>query len=327
MKASGLNRARFVASVVVAALGVGAMVGFVVHAGPAHVAEVLVRMRWAVAMAVALEGVRVVSETCGARALYGPGVPRGALVRAQLAGYALCYVLPAGRAVAEACKAAMLSPHLPRARVVGVALANQAMALVAVGMASSLCAVLAHTRLAGPLATVLVAHSAVTLGAGLVLLVTAARRMPPTGKGAALLAMLGSRVAQAAALLVLQRAAAPHADLLDGLTVWGLHLMGASVGDLALAQVGFTDGALVLGAAAAQLDAASALSVALAVRAAQMAWVGVGVAVGACGASPRRGTLVVLAKAASGASSEGSLPCPVCPALPQVRLSSSRASL
>ena len=95
----------------------------------------------------------------------------------------------------------------------------------------------------------------------------------------ALLAMLASRMAQAGTILVLVRAAAPHAVLLDGLTVWGLHLMGASVGDIALAQVGFTDGALVLGAAAAHLDAASALSVALAVRAAQLTWVAVGVVV------------------------------------------------
>ena len=321
-----MKRARFIVSLVVAMLGVAAMVGFVVHAGPSRVAGVLVRMRWAVAAAVAFEGVRVVSEAWGARALYGPSVPRPALVRAQLAGYALCYVLPAGRAVAEACKAAMLSPYLPRARVVGVGLANQAMALVAVGLASSLCAVVAEARLAGPLATVLSVHSAVTLGAGLLLLVTAARRMPATGKRAALLAMLASRVAQAGAILVLVRVAAAHAGALDGLTVWGLHLMGASVGDIALAQVGFTDGALVLGAAVAHLDAASALSVALAMRAAQLTWVAVGVAAGACGVSSRRATLVPLAQAASSASSEGSLPCDVCPGAPRECWSSSRAS-
>ena len=320
------KRARAIASLVVAVLGVAALVGFVVHAGPSHVAEVLVRMRWAVATAVVFEGVRVVAETWGARALYGPVVPRGALVRAQLAGYALCYVLPAGRAVAEACKAAMLSPCLPRARVVGVALANQAMALVAVGVASSGCAVVAHARLAGPLATVLSVHSAVTLGAGLLLLVTAARRMPASGKRVALVAMLASRAAQAGAVLVLVRAAAADAGVLDGLTVWGLHLMGASVGDLALAQIGFTDGALVLGAAAAHLDPASALSVALAVRAAQMTWVVVGALAGACGASSRRGTLVSLACPARGASSEGSLPCDVCPAPPRECWSPSRVS-
>jgi len=90
----------------------------------------------------------------------------------------------------------------------------------------------------------------------------------------------------------------------------GLHLMGASVGDVALAQLGFTDGALVLGAAAAHLDAASALSVALAVRAAQMTWVAVGVVVGACRLSPRQGTLVSLARRASGASSGGACHAP-----------------
>ena len=294
-----LARLRRVGSIAVAAFGVGAMVFFVVLAGPAHVATTLVRMRWALALAVAFEGARIVAETWGARALCGPDVPPRALARAQLAGYALCYVLPAGRTVAEACKAAMLSPHLPRARVIGVALANQAMALVAVGVASSGCAVVAHARFAGPLATVLVAHSAVTLGAGILLLSTTSRRMPARGKGVALLAMLTSRLAQAGSLLVLVRAAAPHTVALDGLTVWGLHLMGASVGDVALAQVGFTDGALVLGAAAAHLNAASALSVALAARAAQMAWVAVG-AVLACGLSSRQGTLEALAQGAGG---------------------------
>jgi hypothetical protein len=309
-----MKRARVLVSLAAAVLGVGALVAFVVHAGPSHVAEVLGRMRWAIAAAIAFEGARIVVELWGARALYGPTLPRRALVRAQLAGYALCYVLPAGRAVAEACKATMLATHLTRPRVVGVALANQAMALVAVGMASSACAVVADARRAGALAAVLTVHSVVTLAAGLVLLVTAARRMPPTGKGAALLAMLASRAAQAGGILVLVRAASPHAELLDGLTVWGLHLMGASVGDVALAQMGFTDGALLLGAAAAHLDAPGALSIALAVRVAQMAWVGVGVAAGACGLSSRWGTLGGLARAAGGASSEGSSPCSISPA-------------
>jgi hypothetical protein len=113
--------------------------------------------------------------------------------------------------------------------------------------------------------------------------------MPSTGKRLGLVAMLASRALQATSVLAVVRSASPASSLLDGVGVWGLHLIGASVGDIALAQVGFTDGALVLGAAAAHLDAACALSIALAVRLAQMVWVAVGV-VAACAPSPGRRT-------------------------------------
>lgn len=269
-----MNRARTVASALVAALGVAALVALLLHTGPARVAEVLGRMGGGIAVAAVLEGLRIASETWGARAMYGPGlVPRRSLLRAQLVGYALCYVLPVGRAVAEACKVPMLSPFVLRARVVGVALANQAMALLAVGFASAACLALTGAGCPRPLATVLGLHAAATLAVGAVLWALSARRMPPEGKRIALGSMLLSRALQAASVLAIVHAASPGAGVLDALRVWGLHLLGASAGDVALAQVGFTDGALVLGASAAHLDAASALSIALGVRLAQMTWV------------------------------------------------------
>jgi hypothetical protein len=193
--------------------------------------------------------------------------------------------LPAGRAAAEVCKGVLLSPHVPRGRVIGVALANQAMALLAVGIASAGCVALIGARCPRPLATVLVLHAAVTLAAGMGLWVWAAPRMPAEGKRTALASMLLSRVLQAASVFAVVRAASPASGLLDGCCVWGLHLLGASAGDAALAQIGFTDGALVLGASAAHLDAVAALSIALGVRLAQMTWVLLGAGV-ACVLSP-----------------------------------------
>jgi hypothetical protein len=270
----------------VAALGVAALVALLVHAGPARVADVLCRMRGGIAVAIVLEGLRIAAETWGARAMLGAArLPRRALARAQLVGYALCYVLPAGRAVAEACKVGLLSPYVSRARAVGVALANQAMALLAVGIASAGCVALIGSRCPRPLTMVLVVHAAVTLAAGGTLWVLSARRMPETGKRTALVSMLVSRALQAASVLAVVRAAAPGSGVLDACCVWGLHLLGASAGDVALAQVGFTDGALVLGAAAAHLDAVGALSIALGVRLAQMTWVVLG-AGAACVLSP-----------------------------------------
>ncbi len=276
-----MNRARAAASVLVAALGVAALVALLVHAGPGRVADAVCRMRGGIAAAILLEGLRIAAETWGARAMFGARhVPRRALARAQLLGYALCYVLPAGRAVAEACKAALLSPHVPRARVIGVALANQATALLAVGIASAVCIALTGSRCPHPLAVVLVLHAVVTLAAGLALCVLGARRMPAAGKRTAFASMLVSRALQAASVLAVVRAAAPGSRVLDACCVWGLHLLGASAGDVALAQVGFTDGALVLGAAAAHLDAVSALSIALGIRLAQLTWVVLGAGAG-----------------------------------------------
>jgi hypothetical protein len=165
---------------------------------------------------------------------------------------------------------------VPRARILGVALANQTMALCAVGIASAGCVALTGARCAHPLALALVLHAGVTLAAGAGLWVWAARRMPAEGKRVAFTTMLLSRALQAASVLAVVRAASPGAGLLDACCVWGLHLLGASVGDAALAQVGFTDGALVLGASAAHLDAVSALSIALGVRLAQITWVVLG---------------------------------------------------
>jgi hypothetical protein len=287
---------RLLAATLLAAAGASVAAAFVAHAGAARVADVLGRMGWGIAAAVVLEGARVVCETAGTRALQGtPRLPLRALARAQLAGYAVCYLLPAGRTVAEAVKAAMLARHAGRERVVGVALANQAMALVAVAIASGLCAAGATGRLAALLA----AHAAVTGATGLAILATAWRRMPAAGKRAALAGMLASRACQAGALAALLRAAAPGARPLDAVVLWGLHLVGASLGDVVPAQLGIADAALGLGAASAHLDVAAALAVASAARAAQLVWVCVGAAV-ACGMSSRQTTLGMLARGAGG---------------------------
>src|SRR5579883_3146315 len=147
-------------AVLTAAVGVALLGWLVARAGVAAFAAALARMPAAMLLVVVLEGARIVVETWGTRASLGPSrAPRGAVLRAQLVGYAVCYVAPLGRAVAEACKAWLLSARVPRGRAVGAALVNQGAALVAVGLASAACSGAGFTR-------VLALHAAATLVAG-----------------------------------------------------------------------------------------------------------------------------------------------------------------
>jgi hypothetical protein len=281
------------ASVASAALGVGIVVALVARTGGASVAAVLWRMPLAILIAVAVEGARIALETSGTRALLGaPQVPWRAVARAQLLGYAVCYITPLGRTAAEAYKAWFLAPYAARDRLVRAAVSNQAGALVAVAAGSLVCAWAAYAVSAPRLEGVLALHGLALLVPGGALLCFRRRASHRgSGKALAVATMLGSRALQAVSIAVLLEAAGAP-GLRPALVAWGAHLVGASLGDVAPAQLGFTDSAMLVVAPAAQTSAAVGLSVAVAMRLAQLLWVALAVAVHA-GSSWRNVTWAV----------------------------------
>jgi hypothetical protein len=263
-----VRRSTACASAAFAALGLGVVALLVARTGGASIAATLARMPAAILIAVAIEGVRIALETWGTRALLGsPRVP-------WRVGYAVCYVAPLGRTVAEACKAMLLSPHATRERLLRAAASNQAGALVAVGVASVVCALAAHALSASRAEAVLALHGLALLVPGAVLF-WVRRRGHRTGEGKVLgiATMLASRAMQAVSVALLVVAAGAPAGTCQVLLAWGAHLVGASLGDAAPAQLGFTDAAMLTVAPAAHVSAAAGLSVAVAMRVAQLFWV------------------------------------------------------
>src|SRR5262245_19644619 len=77
-----------------------------------------------------LAGGRIATEVLASRHLFGllkSRVPTGALVKAQLAGYAICNIFPVGRTASEAAKAGLLKSHASLPKTAAVAAIAQAL--------------------------------------------------------------------------------------------------------------------------------------------------------------------------------------------------------
>jgi hypothetical protein len=250
-----------------------------------------------VAPLVIIEGARLCVETWGARALYDRRPRLARLARAQLVGYAACYLLPVGRAVGEALKARILGREVGPARAAAVAWTIQVATLAAVGAttligafgalmlgARGIAAALTLLGVATSAAAVLV-HAAVVRPAPpwlarllprTVALATSMRSARPRASWPAHVAMAASRALQIVEVGALV-CVSPHGALLvRAVAGGGMHLLGASLGDVVPAQLGATDLALASGAPGLGVDAATAVAVAGVMRIAQLSWVVVG---------------------------------------------------
>jgi hypothetical protein len=240
---------------------------------------------------------RVACELIGTRIVLGPAaarLPARRLVRAQLLGQMLDVLMPAGRAAAEAAKAAMFSGHVgvPQAAAAGTALqlaalfANALMALAGyavsaqLGLPSALRVGLLSYAVA---MTVVVASVGLFAASGRVrawfervhVLHASMERFAellweaPSRLTGAVLAQLASRVLQALQLALTAVALGAKSSLAQGLLTQAVYLVGAALGDLVPGQIGTTDAAFVLAAPALGLTAVAAFSVTLAVHAVQ----------------------------------------------------------
>jgi uncharacterized membrane protein YbhN (UPF0104 family) len=290
------GRGRLVRLALLAA-GLALVAWLVRSAGAEQVLAALERAGPWLPLVVLLEAMMPVTDFVASRALVGVAAPvaPSSWVRASCLAYASSILLPAGRAAGEATRAATLAPTIGVARATAACTRLQAAVLLANGVAS---AVIMALVLAGRetelLAAALLGNAVVcaALGAALVLLLRneafktwLRARFPrlvgahaPAGMpadrapvGLAVLLSVFARAAQAAQYGVVVHAVGGVASPRAALAAQGIHLVGAAVGDAVPGQLGATEGAYRLFASVLHMGASQALSVALVVRAAQLA--------------------------------------------------------
>lgn len=262
------------------------------------------------ALAVLLEGARIVCEALATRALHGPAlrVPWRPMLRAHAMGYALAMTLPAGRGVAEATKALLLSPWTRGPQGVGIGLTSQALVFLSTGAAGVLCGAaalsLGHQTLAGAAAA---QGAALVLGGAAIVAVlrsralanALARRFPRlapwvagAGEGArteglarAWAAFVAHRMVQFVQLLLLLGALGRW-EPLTALALTGAAIVGVTVGTALPGQLGAIGAALALAGPGVGVSASTALAMSVVLHLAQFAWSGVGYAWGSRPVAP-----------------------------------------
>ncbi len=290
---------------VFALAGLGTLALLVRKAGAAELGATLANAAPWLPWVVLLELGRQCTDATATRLAYGPGarsVPLGALVRSQLIGTAISSMAPAGRAAAEATKAALLAPHMGGAMATSAAATSQAASLAAGGFISFPCALASYLLTGMSVFTVaMLAHGVllVALSAGLRALMRAKRtgawlmrrcqrwashaeQFQASARSGALLpwrpmlAFLGSRTLQVAQYAVLTHAVGIDTSLVQALFSQGLYLCALAVGSLVPGQVGVSDGAFAMAAGVLDTTAARAMAVALLGHVVQLIFVVVG---------------------------------------------------
>jgi hypothetical protein len=254
---------------------------------------------------VLLEMGRQCMDALATRFSYGAGaekVPLSVLARAQLIGTAVSSMAPAGRAAAEATKAALLAPHMGGANATSAAATSQSASLAAGGFISFPCAVASYLLTGFSLFTVaMLVHGVVLvlLSAGVRACMRAKRpgawmarrfrrwashaeQFQASARCGALLpcrptlAFLGSRLLQVCQYAVLTHAVGIDTSVVQALFSQGLYLCALAVGSLVPGQVGVSDGAFALAAGVLDTTAARAMSVALLGHLVQLLFVAAG---------------------------------------------------
>jgi hypothetical protein len=300
------RRAAWVLRPVFALAGLGMLALLVRKAGPGELRGVLSAAAAYLPWVVLLELGRQCMDVLATRSAYGASagrVPLAVLVRAQLIGNAVSSMAPAGRAAAEATKAALLAPHTGGAAATAAAATSQSASLAAGGLISFPCALASYLLTGFSLFTVaMLVHGVVLvlLSAGLRACMRAKRpgawlarrfhrwashaeQFQASARCGALLpwrpslAFLGSRVLQVGQYAVLTHAVGIDTSLVQALFSQGLYLCALAVGSLVPGQVGVSDGAFAMAAGVLDTTAARAMSVALLGHVVQLLFVVAGV--------------------------------------------------
>ena len=242
------------------------------------------------------------------RSLYGEDrhkIPFKVWVRAGLVGYAVMGLVPAGRTVAESTRAALLAKYTSGVEATVAAARMQAVVLLG-NAAISLFAAWAIFYVMGfslPLWLIL-ANLAVTFVLGLGILLVGKNSRIGAWIGGKIHAVRGSgsefdknfseknliplralafeflgRVIQVIQNGIMVFAVGGKLGVIPALGSEAIHLVGAAVGDLFPAQLGFTEANYQLSARALSLAPADALSIALLAHLTQIFWIAVGLGV------------------------------------------------
>lgn len=296
-----MSRGRFALSIVLAIAGVAVIAYFLHTTRLADVRDALGRLAVWIPLLIALEGARIAVEAAGTRALYQPyELPIGLLLRSHVIGYSLAFYMPAGRASAEAVKAAMLAKCATPARAAAVAAANQSLALLGLAIAAIACLVgaaliPATSRLVASLAVVAAVTGALAIvirvatlrmrggwllrfAPKIATIVDDARCEVPRWLPLFPLAMfVVNRGLQLVSIAILLHALSGDVTLVSTLAVGGVNLVGASLGDMVPGQLGATDATFSVSARLVGLTTAAALSIALMIHIIQMTWMAIGI--------------------------------------------------
>lgn len=292
-------RRRLFVHAIFGAIGVTAVVLLVRAVGPRQlVAIVRASERW-IPLLVAIELARIATDAT-ATYLLSPrvrrAVPLGALGRMHLLGYAIATLMPAGRAAAEAVKAAMLSSAIGMPAAAAVGASNQALAMLGGAVVAIPC-VAASFLLTGwsPLTAGVVVYAIVT-GVMFIVVQIAYRRREVGGlllrrfarAGQATVAfqqaileipvfpravvpVLAGRALQVLQMGILIHAVGASFGLGWALLAQGANLVGGSVGDLIPGQLGAVDGAFALAAKELGVSVANAVAASVILHAVQLA--------------------------------------------------------
>jgi uncharacterized membrane protein YbhN (UPF0104 family) len=294
-----------IARIIAALVGVSIIALSIRHAGTDAVQRALHRAALYAPIAALLEAGIVACDMIGLRRLYGADrkrIPRSSFVWAGLIGYPVQILVPMGRAVAEAARAAVFARHVGAAHAAVSAARLQAVLLLANGGICIPCAgaaLLLGSSKVLPLAILGNGLVMLTLGAVMLYAGTRSRigewlarltsrlegfgasfderlRGEPIFPKGALLATFSARVVQVIQCGVLVAAVGGHLGLLEAFSAEGVNLVGATIGDLVPAQLGATEATFTWTAGNLALDASDALSIALLVHLGQMFWAAVG---------------------------------------------------
>jgi uncharacterized membrane protein YbhN (UPF0104 family) len=251
---------------------------------------------------LALEACRIATEVLAARDLFAllrGQVPTGALVKAQLAGYAICNVFPIGRTASEAATAGLLKSHASLPKTAAVAAIAQALHLIASAVILVPAVVAARSTASSFGLSLTILGQCVLLGAvGATLLLvayfapfgsSAFRRLPKVGAAleqfstamrqlprfpiSALAWLVVNRALQVAIIAILLRAVGASGSLAGALVAEAVLLIGASAGDFIPGQIGALEGAFAFFAAAIGTTPQTGVAVALLIHLVQAAWV------------------------------------------------------
>ena len=250
-----------------------ALVAYLVHgAGPDRVARVLLQAGPWLPAIFALEIVQILSDVVALRSLLPAerrDVPAALWLRSSAVAYGMMILLPAGRAAGEVARATLIAKHVgaPQATVASTQLQASYLIAIATASGAACVAVASSTGVRTVLVALLAANTTLMAFAALALIgaLSDARvwrwlenlrrrltRDTPLGPGdasvhrplgwRAIIACCGGRAAQLAQYGVILAAIGGARTVSGALTAHGIHLVGASLGDLLPNQLGVVDG-------------------------------------------------------------------------------------
>ncbi|MBU8898889.1 UPF0104 family protein [Corallococcus sp. H22C18031201] len=275
-----------------ALLGLGMLAMLVHRAGPSELGLALKEAAPWLPWVALIEVGRQALDASATWLAHGPRarlIPVSVLARAQLIGTAVSSMAPAGRAAAEATKAALVTPYTGGAAASSAAATAQAASLGAGGLISFPCAYASFLMTGNSAFTIaMLIHGTVLLLTSLgVRACMRARKLGawlrrrrkrwasqtevfqdsacsgPLLPWRPMLAFMCSRSLQVMQYAVLAHAVGINASAVQALFAQGLYLVALALGSLVPGQVGVTDGAFSLAAGALGTTTARAMSIAL----------------------------------------------------------------